>query len=195
VCSARPLLSVRSERLCDGLLQAARLDTTKGADCNTARRDLASVDADQDLDVLAPLATSKGDARDGDVSGAFVREKVTTGHLWMVSGRDARLLARLRPYATARAARRVLRLRIGEHAQAVFAAVERSEGPYLPNRLHADRVAAKKITVQRRSCGSDCLVATAAVASGPQSDSDATGRRTRPTGIVGRAGQTCGRRL
>jgi CHAD domain-containing protein len=72
-------------------------------------------------------------------------EKVTAGHLSMVSGRDARLLARLRPYATARAARKVLRLRIGEHAQAVFAAVERSEGLYFPNRLHAVRVAVKKL--------------------------------------------------
>ncbi|MET0166027.1 MAG: CHAD domain-containing protein [Vicinamibacterales bacterium] len=72
-------------------------------------------------------------------------EKVTAGHLCMVSGRDARLLARLRPYATARAARRVLRLRIGEHAQAVFAAVERSEGLYFPNRVHAVRVAVKKL--------------------------------------------------
>ena len=72
-------------------------------------------------------------------------EKVTGGHLCMVSGRDARLLARLRPYATARAARRVLRLRIGEHAQAVFAAVERSAGVYFPNRLHAVRVAVKKL--------------------------------------------------
>jgi CHAD domain-containing protein len=72
-------------------------------------------------------------------------EKVTAGHLCMVSGRDARLLARLRPYATARGARRVLRLRIGEHAQAVFEAVERSEGLYFPNRLHAVRVAVKKL--------------------------------------------------
>jgi hypothetical protein len=72
-------------------------------------------------------------------------EKVTACHLCMVSGRDARLLARLRPYATARAVRRVLRLRIGEHAQAVLAAVERSEGLYFPNRLHAVRVAVKKL--------------------------------------------------
>lgn len=72
-------------------------------------------------------------------------EKVTDDHLRMVSGRDARLLARLRPYATARAARRVLRLRIREHAQTVFAAVERSTGLYFPNRLHAVRVALKKL--------------------------------------------------
>ena len=72
-------------------------------------------------------------------------EKVTVGHLCMVSGRDARLLARLRPYATAKAARRVLRLRIGEHTQAVSAAVERSAGLYFPNRLHAVRVAVKKL--------------------------------------------------
>jgi triphosphatase len=72
-------------------------------------------------------------------------EKVTAGDLCMVSGHDARLLARLRPYATARAARRVLRLRIGEHAQAVVAAIERSAGLYFPNRLHAVRVAVKKL--------------------------------------------------
>ena len=74
-----------------------------------------------------------------------VLERVTVGHLGMVSGRDARLLARLRPYATARAARRVLRLRIGERAQAVCAAVERSAGLYFPNRVHAVRVAVKKL--------------------------------------------------
>lgn len=72
-------------------------------------------------------------------------DKIRVGQLCMVSGRDARLLARLRPYATARAARRVLRLRIGEHAQAVSAAVERSAGLYFPNRLHAVRVAVKKL--------------------------------------------------
>jgi CHAD domain-containing protein len=72
-------------------------------------------------------------------------EKVTVGHLCLVSGRDARLLARLRPYATAKAARRILRLRIGEHAQAVSAAIERSAGLYFPNRLHAVRVAVKRL--------------------------------------------------
>jgi CHAD domain-containing protein len=72
-------------------------------------------------------------------------EKAKVDRLRVLSGGDGRLLARLRPYATARAARRVLRLRIGERARAVAAAVDRSAGLHFPNRLHAVRIAVKKL--------------------------------------------------
>lgn len=72
-------------------------------------------------------------------------EKVKVDRLRSLSGRDGRLLARLRPYATAKAARRVLRTRIGEHADAVVSAIDRSADLYLPDRLHAVRIAVKKL--------------------------------------------------
>jgi CHAD domain-containing protein len=72
-------------------------------------------------------------------------ERMKVERLHVISPRDGRLLARLRPYATAKAAHGVLRKRIGEQADAVAAALDQSAGLYLPNRLHAVRIAVKKL--------------------------------------------------
>ena len=72
-------------------------------------------------------------------------ERIKVERLHAISPRDGRLLARLRPYATAKTAYGVLRKRIGEQADSVAAALDRSAGLYLPNRLHDVRIAVKKL--------------------------------------------------
>ena len=72
-------------------------------------------------------------------------EKLKVERLRPLTPSDGRLLARVRPRASARAEHRLLREQIGDRARDVAAAVDRAGGVYFPNRLHRLRIAVKKL--------------------------------------------------
>ena len=85
-------------------------------------------------------------ARDRRRRGAIkALEALHVDRLRPVAPGEARLLARLRPHATARAAHRTLREQIGARANDVAAALDHAAGVYFPKRLHSLRVAVKKL--------------------------------------------------
>lgn len=72
-------------------------------------------------------------------------EKLKLEQLHPLRPGEGRLLARVRPRASARAEHRLLREQIGAHAHDVAEAIDQAAGVYFPNRLHRLRVMVKKL--------------------------------------------------
>ena len=72
-------------------------------------------------------------------------EKLNVEQLRPLASGDGRLLARIRPRASARTEHRLLREQIGARARDVADAIDHAAGVYFPNRLHSLRVQAKKL--------------------------------------------------